>query len=125
MEIALCLSTDKMHSLKAPLKINKYILYVKNYLLINKEKRSMVRPTDGTMVRHHTDIQRGIETYQRVVMKNGRAVETMKSFIHMIKGYLKNEKDVIMKMFWGSFCAVFHVLKIQNTYNYDYYCLYA
>lgn len=37
---------------------------------------SMAMPRNGAMTRHHNDLERGIQTYQRVVMKNGRPVET-------------------------------------------------
>lgn len=39
-------------------------------------QRSMVVPTNGAMTRHYNNIEQGVQTYQRVVMKNGRAVET-------------------------------------------------
>lgn len=42
----------------------------------NNIQRSMVVPTNGVMTRHYTNIEQGIQTYQRVIMKNGRAVET-------------------------------------------------
>ncbi|KAL1258696.1 hypothetical protein QQF64_009273 [Cirrhinus molitorella] len=35
-----------------------------------------VMPRNGAMTRTHRDLERGIQTYQRVVMRNGRAVET-------------------------------------------------
>lgn len=42
----------------------------------NNIQRSMVVPTNGVEIRHYTNIEEGIQTYKRVIMKNGRAVET-------------------------------------------------
>lgn len=33
-------------------------------------------PRNGAITRHHNNIEQGVQTYQRIVMKNGQPVET-------------------------------------------------
>lgn len=35
----------------------------------------MVLPKNGAMTRHYNNIERGVQTYQRIVMKNGKPAE--------------------------------------------------